>query len=64
MSGLTSRPFLEGGTDGERGREAIRLLMGEGARCRLGLREAAVAVIRPIGALVAIVLECDERAGR
>jgi hypothetical protein len=38
--------------------------VGEGARCRLGLGEAPVAVIRPIGTLVAIVLECDERAGR
>ena len=52
------------GHTGNARREAVGLLVGEGARCRLGLGETAVAVVRSIGTLVAIVFERDERAGR
>jgi hypothetical protein len=38
--------------------------VGERAWGRLGLGEAAMTMVRPIGAFVAIVLERDERTGR
>jgi hypothetical protein len=38
--------------------------VGQRARSRLGLGEAAVTVVRTISPLVPIVLERDERAGR
>jgi hypothetical protein len=37
--------------------------VGERARRRDGLREAAVAVVRPIGPFVPVILERDEGTG-
>ena len=64
VCGLAPSPVLERRADRERRREAVRLLVRERARGRHGLGEAAVAVVRSIGPLVAIVLERDERTGR
>ena len=63
-SRLTLRPFLEDRADGERARQAVRLLVGQGARSRRRVGEAAVSVVGPIGPLVPIVLERDEGARR
>jgi hypothetical protein len=57
-------PFLEDRADRERGGQAVRLLVRQCARGRLGLCETAVAVVRTIGPLVPVILERDERAGR
>ena len=64
VRGLAPRPFLERRADRERAREAVRLLVRQRARCRLGLREAAMAVVGTVGALIPVVFEGDERAGR
>ena len=64
MRRFAASPVLEGRTDRERGGEAVRLLMGKGARRRLGLGEASVAMVGTIGTGVALVLEGHERAGR
>ena len=61
---LAARPVLERRADRERAREAVRLLVGERARGRVGLGEAAMAVVRAVRPFVAVVLERDERAGR
>ena len=61
---LAPGPVLERRADRERAREAVRLLMGERARRRLDLRVAAVPVIGTGRALIALILERDEGAGR
>ena len=58
---LAARPVLEGRADGERRREAVRLLVREGARRRSRLGEAAMAVIWRLAPPVAVVLERHER---
>ncbi len=62
--GLTTRPLLEDRADREGARQAVRLLVRQGARRGLRDGEAAVSMIRPIGPFVAIVLERHERTGR
>ena len=57
-------PFLEGRAHRKRARQAVRLLVGDGARRRMNLGVTAVTVIRSVGALVPVVLEGDEGAGR
>ena len=57
---LAPRPVLERRADRERRREAVRLLVREGARRRTRLGEAAVAVVGRLSTPVAIVLERDE----
>ena len=63
-SRLALRPVLEGRADRERTRQAVRLLVGDGTRRRMNLGVATVTVVRSVGALVPVVLECDEGAGR
>ena len=57
---LATRPVLERRADRECRREAVRLLVREGARRRPRLGEAAVAVVGRLSPPVAIVLERDE----
>ena len=57
-------PLLEGRAHRKRTRQAVRLLVGDGARRRMNLGVAAVTVVRSVGALVPVVLEGDEWAGR
>ena len=57
-------PVLEGRAHRERAGQAVRLLVSDGARRRMNLGVAAVTVVRSVGALVPVVLECDEGAGR
>ena len=64
VRGLATRPLLERRADGERAREAVRLLVRQRARGRLGLGIAAMAVVRSVRPLVPLVLEGHERAGR
>ena len=45
-------------------REAVRLLVGDRARCRWGFREAAVSVVRARGSSISLVDERHEGAGR
>ena len=62
--GLAPCPVLERRADGERRREAVRLLVRQGARSRVRLGIAAMTVVGAGRTLVAIVLERDEGAGR
>ncbi len=62
--GLTSGPVLERRADGEGGREAVRVLVGDRPGRGDGLGEAAVPVVRRRRAAVPVVVERDERAGR
>ncbi len=64
LCGLAAGPILERRTDRERTRQAVRLLMGEGAssRCRFG--KATMAMVGTRRPRFAIVLERDERTGR
>ena len=64
LRGFAPRPVLERRADREGARQAVRLLVGEGARRGLRLRVAAVPMIGRGRTLVAFVLEGDERAGR
>jgi hypothetical protein len=59
-----ARPLLERRTDRERAREAVRLLVRQGARRGLGFGVATVSVVRSIRPLVPLVFEGDERTGR
>ena len=43
--------------------EAVPLLVRKRSRLRLGRRETAVPIIGCVGAMVPVVLECDERTG-
>jgi hypothetical protein len=61
---LAPGPLLERRTDREGRRKAVGLLVGEGAGCGFRLGETAVAVVWPVGTLVSVVFEGDERAGR
>ena len=61
---LASGPCLEGRAHRERAREAVRLLVGERAGCRLGLGEAAMAVVRTVRPGFPVVVEGDEGARR
>ena len=61
---LAMGPVLERRAYRERARQAVRLLVGDGARRRVNLGVAAVTVVRTVGALIPIVLEGDEGAGR
>ena len=63
-SRLAPGPVLERRADREGAREAVRLLVGEGARRRARLGVAAVAMVGDGRPLVAIVLEGDEGTGR
>src|SRR5829696_8377063 len=56
---LPPGPVLEGRADGKRRRQAVRLLVGQGAWRRLRLGVAAVSMIGARGALIAIVVEGD-----
>ena len=60
---LAPRPVLEGWAGSEARRQAEGLLVGEGSRRGADLRVAAVAVVRSVGAGIAVVLEGDEGTG-
>ena len=64
MRRLAARPVLERRTDRERARQAVRLLVrqGAGSRCRFG--KAPMAMVGTRRPRLAIVLERDERTGR
>lgn len=64
VRGLPPGPVLERGADRERTRQAVRLLVRRGTRCRQRLRIAAVAMIGTRRTRFPIVLERDERTGR
>ena len=61
---LASRPVLERRADREGAGQAVRLLVGGGARRGQWFRIAAVAVVRARRTRFAIVLERHERTGR
>ena len=60
---LAPRPILERGAGRETGRQAEGLLVGDGPGRRTDLRVAAVAMVRDVGAGIAIVFEGDEWTG-
>ena len=60
---LAPRPILEGRTVRKGGRQAERLLMGEGPLGRADLGVTAVPMIRDVRSFVAIVDERNERTG-
>ena len=64
MRGLTTRPILEGGADGERAGETVRLLMRDGARGGRRFRETPMSVVGVCRASFAVVAKRDERTGR
>ena len=61
---LATRPVLERRTDRERARQAVRLLVRQGARNRCRFGKAPMAVVGTGRPCFAIVLERHERAGR
>ena len=61
---LATGPLLERRADGERTREAVRLLVRQRAWSGVRLGIAAMAVIRSVRPLVPLVLERHERARR
>ena len=64
VRGLAPGPVLEGRADRERARQAVRLLVSDGSRCRRRLGETPVAMVRARRTSIAVVAESDERTGR